>query len=139
MELTWENLNSRLLEEFPDLNDSRFTERVGGLGDWSPGQYVVFGSLFNQYLREQVSASAEARAKVGRFLEAMAQSGSGNIEDLLKIEVLPTLLEKQDTLATYWNSLGEWTRRTVAAIAPRIAPDIVIPAPRPMARAPFPS
>jgi hypothetical protein len=127
-EFNYDNLNSLLLEEFPFLKERRYAVKIGGFEGWSPGPYVVFGSVFNHYLREMVKSSSEAQRQVGDFLERMATSNDARIEELLTIEVLPTFLESQEILDKCWPCLGEKTRRILWLIAPQKAPSISIPA-----------
>lgn len=64
---------------------------------------------------------------IAEFIERMAAEGDGRTEDLLKIEILPTLLTSQDILNHYWPFLGTHTRRMLAESASSIAPSIEIP------------
>jgi hypothetical protein len=80
-QITWAELNSTVLEEFPELNEKRYLEIINGFDGWYPGPYVVFGSLFNQYLRDAIFGCSEARSRVGAFLERMALARNGHIED----------------------------------------------------------
>jgi hypothetical protein len=123
--LTWENLNEALFDAFPLLKNEEFSRLIGGLEGWEPGQYVVFGSLFNAYLRKSKDSLSD-RSKVAEFLERMATSNNENIEDLLKIEVLPTLIESQTMIDAYWPQLGPRTQWFVDLIAPSKAPNIIL-------------
>ena len=126
-QITWENLNTSLFEEFPILRDDRYASIIGGLEGWNPGQYVVFGSPFVHYIRDLVTGPADPRAKVGKFLERMATTDIGKIEELLTIEVLPTFLESQEALDAFWPALGGKTRQILCLIAPKKGPQINIP------------
>lgn len=126
-EFNYENLNGLLLDEFPFLKDQKYAANIGGFNDWDPGPYVVFGSVFNHYLREAAKGSPDPQTKAADFLEKMATSSDARIEELLTIEVLPTLLESQEILDAYWPRLGERTRKLLWLIAPQKAPAISIP------------
>ena len=125
--LTWDNLSEALLAEFPELRHPRYTEIVGGIEGWTPGHYVIFGSLFTAYLEDTASAPATERCRIGAFIEKMAESTSGGVEILLRIEVWPTLLRTQTRLNVYWPFLGQKTRALLARAAVRQAPQIVFP------------
>ncbi len=121
--LEFEELNKALLAEFPYLL-KEFPEKVGP--DPDPGQYVVFGSVFNYHIERSFHDPREAQ-HIGEFIERMAAEGDGRTEDLLKIEIVPTLLTSQDVLNHYWPFLGTHTRRLLAEWASSIAPGIEIP------------
>ena len=124
--ISWENLNALVLREFPALLRDDLIEKIGGF-EWEPGPYTIFGTMFNQHIRETVRREVDEQSKIGAFLERMAESGVVNIEELLQLEVLPTLVEDQGTLDAYWPYLGTHTRRLISLIAPRVAPSIVLP------------
>ena len=121
--LSFEQLNDALLEEFPDLV-REFPEKIGP--DPSPGQYVVFGSVFNDHIENSADDPAEAR-RVSEFIERLAIEGDGRTEDLLKIEIAPTLLSDQQLLNRYWPLLGQRTRLLLTTWAPTVAPDTELP------------
>jgi hypothetical protein len=123
--LTWDSLTESLLFEFPSLREE-YERQHWGFKDWHPGQYVIFGSVFNKYIEATQSGPVGARSKIGSFLERMASSNVENIEDLLKIEVLPTLIESQAMIDAYWPQLGPRTQWFVDLIAPSKAPNIIL-------------
>lgn len=126
-QLLWDDLNQEVLSEFPELREPRFADLIGGFEGWTPGTYVVIGSAFNALIEDRVASAAGDRAKIGAFVERMAVSKSGGIEDLLRIDVLPTFLKSQPLLDAYWVFLGPSTRRFLKRTAIRRAPQIIFP------------
>ena len=89
---------------------------------------MIFGSIFNRYLEDMVySGHPEDRAKSGTFIENLSTAGDGNVEELLKLEILPTLLRTQRAFDTYWEYLGAKTQRGLSWLAPKLAPQIQLP------------
>jgi hypothetical protein len=124
--LSFANLNEALLSAFPTLRET-FPEKIGDFPDWDPGQYVVFGSVFTDYITTAVSENAALRPPVGRFIERMAASLDEGIEQLLKIEVLPAILSRQAVIDSLWPHLGPQTKRLIRLLAPRASPEVVVP------------
>jgi hypothetical protein len=98
--LSYDNINHELLEDFPHLRPE-FSSKIGEFPGYNPGPYVVFGSVFNSYIEECYREPQKAR-EMTRFIERMALSPDPRVEDLLKIEIIPTLVRSQLILDTLW-------------------------------------
>jgi hypothetical protein len=119
--VTYANINAELLLTFPELGSDAYREAA------ECGPFVVFGDVFNSYVREIDRRSESERARIAGFLNAMEESGDGLVEDLLKIEVLNTLLESAAITGAYWPFLSNKVRWALTRIAVRQAPEIELP------------
>ena len=124
--LTWDNLVGQMLQEFPNLN-SEFRRIHYGFDDWTPGQYSVFGDVFIKYMETEATQSKVSSIKLGNFLERMAASRVVNIEDLLKIDVLPALLTSQSLIDHYWPYVGPRVEQMLRLLAPEMRNAVVLP------------
>jgi hypothetical protein len=124
--LSYGDLNDELLKQFPNLR-TEFANKIGDFPNWAPGPFVVFGSVFNDFIEAAASEAPVVRCQVADFLERLAESSDVAIERLLKIEVLPTLLKSQEVAEAYWPSLGHRTQRLMTFLAPRMAPRLSLP------------
>ena len=125
-EFSFANLNAALLTEFPNLRDM-FADRIGNFTDWEPGEYVLFGSVFTAYMKAAVLKDVPTRQRIADFIERMAASSDEAIEELLRIEVFPDLLNAQESIDAYWPHLGKRTQRLLLLWAPLVSPNVVIP------------
>jgi hypothetical protein len=72
--ISWNSLNKIVLKEFPVLRKPEYAKLIGGFDGWEPGQYVIFGTLFNRYTEENASTANQAeKASVAQFLERLAK------------------------------------------------------------------
>ena len=126
-ELSFSELNSALLAEFPHLRES-FAVKIGDFPGWEPGQYVVFGSIFNDYIENSASQDVAVRSRIAAFVERMAGSSDEEIDQLLRIELLPTFLKGQQLLDAYWPYFGPHAKRLLSLMALRVAPELRLPA-----------
>jgi hypothetical protein len=125
MNLEYESLNQHLREQFPELEEPRYTKLIGGI---DAGPYVVFGVLFNQYLIDAAQGGdAKAMTKASAFMEAMAATKDERVSDMLIAEVLPTLMQSQSIVNAYWPLLGASTRRSVNRLPARIIAKVELP------------
>jgi hypothetical protein len=123
--VTLEGLNEVLFFWFPVLKSPEYAGLVSSLDD---GPYVIFGIIFNRYLENMAySGHHEDWAKIGRFIENLSTAADGNVQELLKLEILPTLLKSQRIVDTYWVYLGAKTQRALSWLAPKLAPQIQLP------------
>jgi len=113
--LSYKNLNDAVLEAFPFLKDEACRD-VYGYAEGRLGPYVLFGDIFNRYVREYNDLSPSEKEEISAFLECMAESGDPNVEDLLRIEVLPVFLENQAILDAYWPCFGPGIRQLLTTI-----------------------
>jgi hypothetical protein len=123
--VTFEGLNEVLFLWFPVLKTPEYAGLVSNLDD---GPYVIFGVIFNSYLENMVySGHREDWRNIGTFIENLSTGGGDSVRELLKLEILPTLLKSQRFIDTYWEHLGANTRRSLHWIAPKLAPEIQVP------------
>jgi hypothetical protein len=124
-ELRYNDLNAALFEEFPSLRDECH-RKIDNCREWDPGPYVVFGTVFNDFIEESTGNSSTCSA-IANFIERMSVSSDENIDQLLKIEVIPTLLKNTRTFEVYWPFCRPSTRRLLLLLAPLVAPDLQMP------------
>lgn len=125
MALTYISLNDQLNERFPTLAEKKYTELIGHI---DAGPYVVYGVIFNRYLLDLVSRNdVKAKEDAASFLEEMATSSDDRVTDLLKSEILPTLLGDQSTINAFWPFLGAVTRRLLSLQPPKFSSGIELP------------
>jgi hypothetical protein len=125
VDLTYISLNDQLNQRFPMLAEKKYTELIGHI---DAGPYVVYGVIFNRYLLDLVSRSdAKAKEDAASFLEEMATSSDDRVTDLLKSEILPTLLGHQSTIDAFWSFLGPVTRRLLSLLPPKFYAGIELP------------
>ena len=125
MMLTYGSLNKHLRERFPILDSPKYTDMIGGI---EAGPYVIFGVLFNHYLVEVAGeADTQQTARIAEFLEEMIACGDLEVANLLKMEILPTLLKSQAIVEAYWPWLGDGMRHELILLAPRAAPGLRVP------------
>ncbi len=120
MELSYGTLTSTLLKEFPNLRDRAEMHHASDLA------YPLFGDIFSRYIL-LVTHDEEARSRVADFINRMADSSDGQISELLRVEVLPSVLESQQVLDAYWPHLGDRARKLLSLCAVRMKPEIVVP------------
>lgn len=119
-------LNEQLREYFPILGQPRYTRLLEGIK--AAGAYVVFGVVFNHYIVDLATTSdPQAKDRVASFIEAMAASHDERVVDLLKLELLPTILQSQTLVDAYWPALGVATRRALRLLPPRFARNVELP------------
>lgn len=124
--LSFADLNHALLEEFPKLRE-RFPATIGDFPGWEPGPYVVFGSVFTDYVTMTALDDPALRSRIGLFIERMATSPDEDIEQLLRVEVLPAVLSSQAVVNTFWPHLGKRTKDLLRLLGPLTSPDILLP------------
>jgi hypothetical protein len=89
---------------------------------------VIFGVIFNSYVENMVySGHHEDWTEIGIFIENLSTAADGNVQELLKLEILPTLLKSQRIIDTYWVYLGAKTQQALSWLAPKLAPQIQLP------------
>jgi hypothetical protein len=128
MNLAYESLSTQLHERFPRLAEPKYTSLIGNI-DVDAEPFVLYGVIFNHYLKE-IAASGEDGAKrdAAAFLEDMATSSDSHVTFLLTTELLPTLLQDQSTIESFWPFLGSTTRRQIGLLPPRFLRKISLPA-----------
>ena len=106
------------------MKEPHYTQLIGGI---EAGPYVVFGVLFNRYLADVASeADLQARTGVASFIEDMATATDQQVSDMLRTEVLPTLLGSQAMVDAYrpcWGRNKAWLR----LIDPRLSRKVELP------------
>ncbi|MEW5980351.1 MAG: hypothetical protein AB1898_31575 [Acidobacteriota bacterium] len=125
-ELSYKNLNAAVLESFPFLTDEACRD-IYGYTEGRLGPYVLFGDIFNRYVRQYADLSTDEKQRVGAFLERMAESPDGKVEDLLTVEVLPVFLENQAINDAYWQYLGQRTRQLLTAVRFKVRSNVKLP------------
>jgi hypothetical protein len=126
--ISYDEVNLALFEMFPILKSRSLRDLVGyDFERELPSPYVVFGDIFRKYLLEYPSLTDEQLNGIAEFMERMANSPDDRVGDLLKIEILPPLLEKQTTINFYWPYLGLRTRHLLSQSYLAISPEIQMP------------
>lgn len=127
MNLAFESLSNQLHERFPQLDDPRYTSLIGNI-NVDPEPFVLYGVIFNHYLKEIAGGEESALKKdAAVFLEEMAASSDSHVTFLLTSELLPTLVQDQSTIDSFWPFLGPKTRRQISLLPPRFLRKIDIP------------
>ena len=123
--VTLETLSELLFLWFPVLKTAEYARLVPSLDD---GPYVIFGVIFNSYVENiAYSGDREDWTEIGTFIENLSTAADGNVQVLLKLEVLPTLLKSQRIVDTYWEHLGAKTQQALIWLTPKLAPQIQLP------------
>ena len=127
MNLGYESLSTQLHERFPRLAEPKYTSLIGHI-DVDTEPFVLYGVIFNHYLKE-IAASGEVGAKrvAAAFLEDMATSLDIHVTFLLTTDLLPTLLQDQSTIESFWPFLGSTTRRQISLLPPRFLRNTRLP------------
>lgn len=125
MELVYSSLIDQLRERLPQINDSQYTDLIGGI---EAGPYVVFGVMFNRYLIDlSISDNLQARSGAAKLIEDMALARDERVHDMLSSEVLPTLVRSQTMVDVYWPLLGMDTKRRLKLLKPKFTVNIKLP------------
>lgn len=111
-DLQYRKLDKALLEAFPELKEA-YIKKIGrGWSDpkFRPGQYIVFGFVFNPYLIEIIeSADKKKLSRIFTFIEKLASSEDKKVVDLVKVEILERLTDKQEWWTTAKKYMGPKT------------------------------
>ena len=123
--LGYDSLNEEVFRQFPELSQPSYADLMI---DAKEGLYIVFGTLFNRYLVDLVEgANQESMQRAAAFLEEMALAKDERVPDMLSLEVLPTLLQKQSIIDAYWPLLGAATQHRLRCLPPRFWRKVELP------------
>jgi hypothetical protein len=125
MSMAAESVNSReieklLFETFPQLA-SAYQREFRYWVDWDkgrPGNYLIFAMVVVPYLISQLDEPGDGQALVRlfAFFEEMAASDDPEVVNLLKSEVVRTLVRDPKHLAKAQNHLGQRVRNLLPTV-----------------------
>ncbi|MBZ5702484.1 MAG: hypothetical protein LAN84_11635 [Acidobacteriia bacterium] len=118
--LSYSDLEKRILEGFLQLaalHQQEFSDWV----DWDkerPGNYLVFATVVVPYLRARLDEPEDERTltKLFAFFEEMATSGDPEVVNLLKSEVVQTLVRDPERLAKAQKHMRQQVRELLLTV-----------------------
>jgi hypothetical protein len=118
--LNYAELEKRLLEGFPQLA-ALYQKEFRDWVDWDkerPGNYLVFATVVVPYLVAQLDEprDGDTLTKLFALFEEMAASGDSEVVNLLKSEVVRTLVRDPQRLAKAQKRMGQRVRGLLPSV-----------------------
>lgn len=118
--LSYREIDKRFFEAFPELT-AAYQREFSYWVDWDkerPGNYLVFAMVVTPYLIAQLDEpkGGQAVVKLFDFFEEMAASDDPEVVNLLKSEVLRTLVRNPEHLVKAQNHLGQRARNLLRTV-----------------------
>ena len=118
--LNYTELEKRLLEGFPQLA-SLYQREFRDWVDWDkqrPGNYLVFATVVVPYLVAQLDEQrdGDTLTKLFALFEEMAASSDPEVVNLLKSEVVRTLVRDPQRLAKAQKHIGQRVRGLLSSV-----------------------
>jgi hypothetical protein len=118
--LNYTEIEKRLFEAFPQLA-APYQKEFSYWVDWDkerPGNYLVFAMVVVPYLVAQLDEPGDGQtlAKLFAFFEEMAASGDPEVVNLLKLEVVRTLVRDPGHLAKAQKHMGHRVRELLSTV-----------------------
>jgi hypothetical protein len=118
--LIYTGIEKRLFEAFPQLA-APYQKEFSYWTDWDkerPGNYLVFAMVVIPYLVAQLDEPRDGRTltKLFAFFDEMAASGDPEVINLLKSEVVRTLVRDPERLAKARKHVGQRVRALLSTV-----------------------
>jgi len=97
--LSYDDLSSKLIEEFPELR-TQYEAELKWWGSEKPGQHIVYGDIFTPFLVELLESGQE-RHRIERafaLIETMLSSEDVRVQEVAVVTVLEYLQGKKNLL-----------------------------------------
>jgi hypothetical protein len=124
MKLTRENSIAIARARFPGLAQ---VEANDDLHLYDDLPWPFFSIVFGRYIYNSQTASIENRKEIAAFLEELIAADDFFYE-VVKIDLAFEFLKSQEMLDAYYSLLGPKVQHLVWWLAPKFAPQIIIPA-----------
>ena len=105
--LRYDDLSSKLIEEFPELR-ARYEDEIKWWGSERPGQHIVYGDIFTPFLLELLQSGKDRHRLERAFalIEALLSSEDVKVQEVAVVTVLEYLQGKQNLLKVAEPFLG---------------------------------
>jgi hypothetical protein len=95
--LRYEDLSSKLVEEFPELR-RRYEDEIKWWGSEKPGQHVVYGDIFTPFLVELLESGKDRHrlARAFALIETLLSSEDVKVQEVAVVTVLEYLQSRRN-------------------------------------------
>jgi hypothetical protein len=116
--LSYDDLSSKLIEEFPELR-ARYEDELKWWDSEKPGQHIVYGDIFTPFLVELLESGKdhERLERAFALIEALISSEDVRVQEVAVVTVLEYLQGKPNLLKLAEPYLGTLASRAVRDLA----------------------
>jgi hypothetical protein len=118
--ITQYNLVERLRTSFPEI-ETRLREQESRATDGKPGNYIVFGLVFDPFFKEELAKGkiTDFLQRLATFMESVCQSDDREAINVIWIEIFEYLINQPKELRLLWPILGQATKTKIEDAAAR--------------------
>ena len=110
--ITYETINRKLINEFPELNDG-YRQEMEGWGNDDPGPHIIYGNILNPYIISLLKSDGndEKLKNIFNFIETLAGAGDTHVQEVVAFTICEDLMDDRDLFSKASIYMGKTTLR----------------------------
>lgn len=111
--ISWENINEKLIENVPELK-KKYEEEVKWWGSDKPGAHNIYGAVLCPYFEElllskTIGQNEEILIRIFKFMEELANNQDVKIQEVVYATVLEYLMDNKPLILKAKEYMGDTT------------------------------